>query len=249
MEKLMKTKLKTTLKATAIALTLAIISPSYAGGIAVFDGAAISQATANSLKELAEMAKQLAEAKAQVEQLKANVNALTGMKGFSDILQGGGLDSQIPGSIKDLLNGNTSTLMEKSSKYFDDKPDCDGYKDKAMCEQAMLSGVAQLDYAEKLNQQLDKKLQTITELSERAKQAKDMKSMAELQAQIALEGNSIAVLKQQSDNLEYIQKAKKDIIVKQAKERNSNRHLNAIKNSLKKNHNKDNGNKFSNLLN
>ena len=49
----MKTKLKTTLKATAIALTLAIISPSYAGGIAVFDGAAISQATANSLKELA----------------------------------------------------------------------------------------------------------------------------------------------------------------------------------------------------
>ena len=76
-----------------------------------------------------------------------------------------------------------------------------------------------------------------------------MKSMAELQAQIALEGNSIAVLKQQSDNLEYIQKAKKDIIVKQEKERNSNRHLNAIKNSLKKNHNKDNGNKFSNLLN
>lgn len=228
----MTTTLKATLKNVTIALTLAITVPGYAGGIAVFDGAAVTQAAQNSLKELAEMAKQLAEAKAQVEQLKANVNALTGVKGFSDVLEMGGLDSDVTNSVKDILNGNTSGLTAKASEYFDDKPSCEGYKDKSMCQQAVLSGVSQLDYAEKLNAQLDKKLKTITELSERAKQAKDMKSMAELQAQISLEGNSIAVLKQQSDNFAYAQQAKKDIVAKQAQERNNARRGEAIMKSL-----------------
>lgn len=247
----MATTLKTTLKTATIALILAMTVPGHTGGIPVFDGTAVSQAAQNSIKELAEMAKQLAEAKAQVEQLKANVNALTGVKGFSDVLEMGGLDSDVTNSVKDILNGNTSGLTEKASKYFDDKPSCEGYKDKSMCQQAVLSGVSQLDYAEKLNAQLDKKLKTITELSERAKQAKDMKSMAELQAQISLEGNSIAVLKQQSDNFAYAQQAKKDIVAKQAQERNNARRGEAIMRSLNRKSSSNNisDSKLNNIMN
>lgn len=63
------------------------------------------------------------------------------------------------------------------------------------------------------------KMNTITHLSERAKQAKDMKSMSELQAQIALETNSLSVLKLQADNFEKLQKAQARIVAEQERER------------------------------
>ena len=135
----MKPQLK---NALVIALTLVITTPALAGGIPVIDGAAIATAEKNSLAELAQMAKQLAEAKAQVEQLKANVKALTGSKGFSEILNMGGIDPQITGTLEDLMKGNTSSLTSKAKEYLDSLPDCGDSRDKSMCEQAHLGGVA-----------------------------------------------------------------------------------------------------------
>lgn len=230
----MKSQLKSAL---VIALTLVITTPALAGGIPVIDGAAIATAEKNSLAELAQMAKQLAEAKAQVEQLKANVKALTGSKGFSEILNMGGIDPQITGTLEDLMKGNTSSLTSKTKEYLDSLPDCGDSRDKSMCEQAHLGGVAQLDFAEKLHEQLNNKLRKITELSEKAKSATDMKSMAEIQAQIQLEGNSIAVLQQQADNFAKMQDAKQQIVVRQRAERDAKHRWEAVSDALKSNSN------------
>ena len=241
----MKPQLK---NALVIALTLVITTPAWAGGIPVIDGAAIATAEKNSLAELAQMAKQLAEAKAQVEQLKANVKALTGSKGFSEILNMGGIDPQITGTLEDLMKGNTSSLTSKAKEYLDSLPDCGDSRDKSMCEQAHLGGVAQLDFAEKLHEQLNNKLRKITELSEKAKSATDMKSMAEIQAQIQLEGNSIAVLQQQADNFAKMQDAKQQLAAKQAAERNIQRRVKAISNKTRKTNSSYSDTKYSTLL-
>lgn len=239
--------MRTLIKTTALILTLAI-TQSFAAGIPTIDGAAIQQNMANNLKELAEMGKQLTEAKNQVEQLKANVNALTGNKGFSDILKMGGVDPAITGTFDDLLKGNTAGLTEKAKAYLDNLPSsCADAKNKSMCEQVNLGGIAQIDFIEKLNKQIENKLQTISTLSERAKQAQDMKSMAELQAQISLEANSIATLQLQADNFEKLQDAQRKIVAQQAAERDAERRLKALK-STNNNQNLKQQN-FSNLLN
>lgn len=210
--------MRTLIKTTALTLTLAI-TQSFAAGIPTIDGAAIQQNMANNLKELAEMGKQLTEAKNQVEQLKANVNALTGNKGFSDILKMGGVDPAITGTFDDLLKGNTAGLTEKAKAYLDNLPSsCADAKNKSMCEQVNLGGIAQIDFIEKLNKQIENKLQTISDLSERAKQAKDMKSMAELQSQISLEANSLSALQLQADNFEKLQAAQRKIVAQQQQE-------------------------------
>lgn len=241
----MKPQLK---NALVIALTLVITTPALAGGIPVIDGAAIATAEKNSLAELAQMAKQLAEAKAQLEQLKASVKAMTGDKGFTEILNMGGIDPQITDTLEDLMKGNTSGLTAKAKAYLDSLPDCGDSRDKSMCEQAHLGGVAQLDFAEKLHEQLNNKLRKITELSEKAKSATDMKSMAEIQAQIQLEGNSIAVLQQQADNFTKMQDAKQQLAAKQAAERNIQRRVKAISNKTRKTNGSYSDTKYSSLL-
>lgn len=240
--------MKPTVKAIVLGLTLTFANPSLAvSGIPVIDGSAIAKQTEQHLVELAEMAKQLVEAKAQLEQLKANVNALTGNKGFSDIMQMGGIDPAITNTFEDLLKGNTADLADKAKSYLDNLPSsCEKAKNKEMCEQVSLSGIVQMDFVEKLNKQLENKLRTITELSERAKQAQDMKSMAELQAQISLEANSLSVLQLQAENFEKLQKAQQKIVAKQAAERDEKRRMEAIKSSNSQTKSSRN---FSDLMN
>lgn len=210
--------MKTLIKTTILSLTL-LCQQIFAAGIPTVDGSAIAQNMQNHLAHMAEVARQIAEAQAQLEQLKANVNALTGNKGFSDIMKLGGVDPEILSTFEDLLKGNTSGLTEKAKSYLSELPNtCTNARDKSMCEQVSLGAIAQMDYAEKLNQQLVNKLKTITELSERAKQAKDMKSMSELQTQIALEANSLSVLQIQADNFEKFQRAQAKIVAQQKRE-------------------------------
>ena len=209
----MKTKILT------LSLTCAITAVAHAGGIPVIDTAAISQSVQNSVKELAEMAKQLEEAQKQLEQMKASVKAMTGVKGFSDILEMGGIDPQITKTFDDLLKGDTSALTESAKKYFDNLPNCKNSKNQSLCEQSALAGVAQVDYAEKLNAQMETELKEIEKLSHRIKQTQDMKSIAEMQADIALKGNKIAVLQQQSADYQRALAGNKEIAEKQAWEK------------------------------
>lgn len=216
----MKT-LKGKLLAAAIGSALSLYSVNVnAGGIPVIDAASIAQQVTNSVKELAEMAKQLAEAKKQLETMKQNVKALTGFKGFVDDLKGGGLMDEITSSFDDLMNGSPSDLISKSEKYFEANDNlCKDAKDSELCKKASLASIAQIDFAEKLDKQIQEKLDRIAELSEKAKETEDMKSIAELQANIQLEGNSIALIMHQMNNFDRLQQAQKEIAAKQAHEK------------------------------
>lgn len=202
MKKMKTMTMKTLPKRIMLAAVLGatVLQPVYAGGIPVFDGTAISQSVINSLKELAEMAKQLQEAKNQLVELKKQVNALTGDKGFSETMRLGGLDETLQNTFGDLLKGNTGSLIEKKETYLGKGINCDSDDSvtQSLCESSTLSNVSMLDYIDKLGEQYDIKLKKIEELSEKIKQTEDMKGIAELQAAIALEGNSIAILQQQT---------------------------------------------------
>ena len=216
MKKMKTTTMKTLPKHIMLAAVLGatVLQPVYAGGIPVFDGTAISQSVINSLKELAEMAKQLQEAKNQLVELKKQVNALTGDKGFSETMRLGGLDETLQNTFGDLLKGNTGSLIEKSETYLGKgakgiKCDSDDSVTKTLCESSALGNISMLDYIDKLGVQYDIKLKKIEELSEKIKQTEDMKGIAELQAAIALEGNSIAILQQQTQTFRELTDTRK----------------------------------------
>lgn len=199
-------------------LALALgISQVQAQGIPVYDNAQVIQTTTNHLLELAEMAKQLQEAKNQVEQAKAAVTAMTGIKGFGEILENAGIDDSMMNAFENLLKGDTDDLIKNAGKYFGNTPShCGQARDKDLCLEAALSPVIEANYAENLDAQIRQKIQKIDDLSRLAKQAQDMKAMAEVQAQIELEAQSIASLQLMAENFGKLQQARKQIAAEQA---------------------------------
>ena len=215
--------MKTTLakrSALALVLTSAMAfsgTSAYATGIPVVDGAAIAQSVTNHIENIAQMAKQLTEAQKQLQQMKQQYQAITGNKGSADILKNGGISDDILSSFEDLMKGNTADIAQRVQDYFGKNINCPDGANKAFCT-AEYEGIIKEAYAEKLNTELQNRLQKVQELSQRAQSANDAKSMQELQANIALEANAIAILKQQSDNFERLQEAQKEIAIKKAKE-------------------------------
>ncbi|MBS9783429.1 MAG: hypothetical protein KGV46_02630 [Pasteurella sp.] len=193
----MKKKL---IKPIVLATLLSVsVTGSYASGIPVVDAANNLQNKLHYAKELIEMGKQLVTAKHQLEQLTSQLEAITGNKGFVDVLNTGGLETEILDSFDDLLNGTTTTVSNENKKLIGDF-DCSRSKsdeDKMLCESSALSLASDLDNIKKLSNQFDEKIKRINELSQKVQSAKDTKSMAEIQAAISLEANSLAVLEQQ----------------------------------------------------
>lgn len=224
----MKAKMKTMTMKTlpkrlilAATLTAFALQPAQAGGIPVFDGAAITQSVANTMRELAEMSKQLEEARNQLVELKKQVKAMTGDKGFGEVMKLGGLDEELQTTFGDLLKGNTGALAEKSATYLGKGAggincDSDDSVTKSLCESSVLSNVSMLDYIDKLDKQYGNKLKKIEELADKIKQTEDMKGIAELQASIALEANSIAILQQQTQTFRDLNDARQRMFAQRA---------------------------------
>lgn len=211
-------KIQTAAKTLAISLSISLAAlNANASGIPVVDGAAITQAAQNQIQTIMQMAKQLTEAQKQLQQMKQQYQAITGNKGFADILKNGGISDDILSSFEDLMKGNTADIAQRVQDYFGKNINCPDGANKAFCT-AEYEGIIKEAYAEKLNTELQNRLQKVQELSQRAQSANDAKSMQELQANIALEANAIAILKQQSDNFERLQEAQKEIAIKKAKE-------------------------------
>ncbi len=201
--------------ALVILLSGLSMTESYAGGIPVIDTASNAQNAAHYVKELAEMAKQLSMAKNQLTQLKSQLKAMTGFKGFVDVLQQGGLDTELLTSYEDLLNGDTSAIMKRAEETLGDI-DCSKAKDEKICKSSVLSNISSLNYLEKLSRQFDAKINRITELSQKAQSATDVKSMAEVQAAISLEANSIAMLQQQRQAFKDIAETKQRLYMQKS---------------------------------
>lgn len=214
---------------TALAGALGVTNFTYASGIPVVDGASIAQNLTNHIENIAKMAEQLSTAQSQLMQMKQQYEAIYGIKGFTDILQNGGINTDLVNDFKGVLNtSNTDDLLAKAKQYFSDLPDCSGVKDKNLCTNAALSGVSKLNFADTLQKQIDDKINKISSLSRRAQTAKDPKSMQELQANIALQQSSLAALKLQQSNFGQVQQAQQEIADKQQREVAASNEWNAL---------------------
>lgn len=162
------------------------------------------------LSAIAQMKTQLEEAQKRLIELKNQVKAVTGYKGFGETIA---LTQDIVNSFDNLLKNDISHLTSKSKELFGKEINCESGND--LCKVSSLVNVSNLDYLEKLGNQISQKMDTINNLSQKIKETQDIKSINELQATIALEMNSIALLQQQSDAFIQLNETKSKIYQKQ----------------------------------
>ena len=204
------------------ALLSATFATATAGGIPVFDGVAKGRDTIHQMQEILQMAKEVKQwadtikhYSNELKQLKDTHKALSGLKQLvsydSDV-------RALMNSFDDLMSGNPDRILSRAEKYFDglDKL-CQDAKNKEMCQNASLGEIVQLDFSEKLSKRFEKELENIEILQKKAANAEDAKSIAEVQAAIALQQNKIQLLAIQTENFNRLQQAQKDIARKQAR--------------------------------
>lgn len=202
------------------ALLTASFATATAGGIPVIDGVANARDTIHQAQEIVQMAKEVKQwadtikhYSNELKQLKDTHNALSGLKKLvsydSDV-------RDLVNSFEDLMSGNPDKILSRAEQYFDglDKL-CQDAKNKEMCQNASLSEIVQLDFSEKLNKKFEDELNNIDILQKKAASATDAKSIAEVQAAIALQQNKIQLLAIQTENFNRLQQAQREIAVKQ----------------------------------
>ena len=201
------------------AVLTASLATATAGGIPVFDGVAEGQKIAEMAQTVVQWTKEIAHWKKQYDHFKNHENAISGLKGLvsfdSDV-------KELVDSFEDLMKGNPDRILSRAEKYFGDlATHCDKFEDadkKKTCQQASLSEIIQQDFADRLNKKFEQELENIEVLEKKAANAKDAKSIAEVQAAIALQQNKIQLLAIQADNFNRLQQAQKEIAEKQRKE-------------------------------
>ena len=205
------------------ALLSATFATATAGGIPVFDGVANGRDTIHQMQEILQMAKEVKQwadtikhYSNELRQLKDTHKALSGLK---ELVSYDPDVRDLVNSFEDLMSGNPDKILSRAEQYFDglDKL-CQDAKNKEMCQNASLSEIVKLDFSEKLNKRFEKELENIEILQKKAANAEDAKSIAEVQAAIALQQNKIQLLAIQTENFNRLQQAQKDIARRQARE-------------------------------
>lgn len=203
------------------------VATASAGGIPVFDGVANGRDAIHQAKEIIQMGKEVKQwadtikhYANELKQLKDTHNALSGLKKLvsydpdvRDLVNG----------FEDLMKGNPDNILSRAEKYFDglDKL-CQDAKNKEVCQNASLSEIVQLDFSEKLHKKFEDEMNNIDILQKKAASASDAKSIAEVQAAIALQQNKIQLLAIQTENFNRLQQAQKEIASRQAREQMAN---------------------------
>ena len=205
------------------AVLTATFATATAGGIPVFDGVANGRDAIHQAKEIIQMGKEVKQWAAtikhyanELKQLKNTHKALSGLKKLvsydPDV-------RDLVNSFEDLMSGNPDKILSRAEQYFDglDKL-CQDAKNKEMCQNASLSEIVKLDFSEKLSKKFEDELNNIDILQKKAANATDAKSIAEVQAAIALQQNKIQLLAIQTENFNRLQQAQREIADKQARE-------------------------------
>ncbi|MBR2252025.1 MAG: hypothetical protein IJ881_06440 [Neisseriaceae bacterium] len=205
------------------AVLTATFATATAGGIPVFDGVANGRDAIHQAKEIIQMGKEVKQWAAtikhyanELKQLKNTHKALSGLKKLvsydPDV-------RDLVNSFEDLMSGNPDKILSRAGQYFDglDKL-CQDAKNKEMCQNASLSEIVKLDFSEKLSKKFEDELNNIDILQQKAANATDAKSIAEVQAAIALQQNKIQLLAIQTENFNRLQQAQREIASRQASE-------------------------------
>lgn len=170
------------LKKTAIAalmsagLMTAYMPTAVAGGIPVFDGAAVAQAIQQGIQ----MGQQIQNQIKQLQELKSQVKALTGSRNLGEFAKNAALD-QVPDEWKavygDIKNLDTKTITGK-----------DRYKQSNAVD-ALVNSYKQ---AAKAVYDTEKRINTIKQLGQQINKTQDAKAAADLQNRISIEQSKIA---------------------------------------------------------
>ena len=205
------------------AVLTATFATATAGGIPVVDGISNGQDAIHYAKEVIQMGKEVKQwadtikhYANELKQLKDTHNALSGLKKLvsydPDV-------RDLVNSFEDLMSGNPDKILSRAEQYFDglDKL-CQDAKNKEMCQNASLSEIVKLDFSEKLSKKFEDELNNIDILQQKAANATDAKSIAEVQAAIALQQNKIQLLAIQTENFNRLQQAQREIASRQASE-------------------------------
>lgn len=170
------------LKKTAIAalmstgLMISSMPTAIAGGIHVFDGAAVAQAIQQGIQ----MGHQIQNQIKQLQELKSQVKALTGSRNLGEFANNAALD-QVPDEWKavygDIKNLDSKSLTGK-----------DRYKQSNAAD-ALIKSYKQ---AAKAIQDAETRIKVIDQLAQQINQTQDAKAAADLQNRISIEQSKIA---------------------------------------------------------
>ncbi|QEY25778.1 type IV secretion system protein [Neisseria zalophi] len=168
------------IKAIAVLVSTGLMTVSMpmsiAGGIPVFDGAAVAQA----IQQGVQMAEQIQNQIKQLQELKNQVKALTGSRNLGEFAKNTALD-HVPDEWKavygDIKNLDTSTIIGK-----------DRYK-QSNATDALINSYKQ---ASKAVFDTQKRIDVIQKLAQQINLTQDAKAAADLQNRISIEQSRIA---------------------------------------------------------
>lgn len=181
---MLKSNKRNTWVAALFSICLMSTQPALAGGIPVFDGAAVAQAIQQGIQ----MKEQIENQIKQIEQLKKQAEALRGMRNLgTGSVSSANFTNELPKELRELYKN--SGLSVKGIK------DGKSYAETVQNSENMLIG--QMKNMSNYLVENKKRLNTINQLTALAAQAQDMKAAADLQNQIA--GYSAQLQTQQAE--------------------------------------------------
>ena len=167
-------KVKKTAAALAVGLMVATAAPTMAGGIPVYDGAAVAKA----VEQVVKMGQQIDNQIKQITELKNQVKALTGNRNLGNILKTEALE-QLPDEWKSVYDA----AMQTKSGNFNNLLSSKGYNQNADNERL----IKHFDLTLKAIKDSELRFQNIKALMDRVNTTQDAKAAADLQNRIALE--------------------------------------------------------------
>ncbi|MBF0805005.1 MULTISPECIES: type IV secretion system protein [unclassified Neisseria] len=182
-----------TIKKAAAAVAVGLMvsaAPAIAGGIPVFDGAAVAQAVQQGIQ----MGQQIENQVKQITELKNQVKALTGNRNFGNILKTEALE-QLPDEWKSVYDA----AIQAKKGNFNDLLGSKGYNQNADNDRL----VKHFDLTLKAIKDSELRFQNIKALMNRVNTTQDAKAAADLQNRIALEN---AYIQQNQTRLDMMER-------------------------------------------
>lgn len=211
-------KVKKTAAALAVGLMVATAAPTMAGGIPVYDGAAVAKA----VEQVVKMGQQIDNQIKQITELKNQVKALTGNRNLGNILKTEALE-QLPDEWKSVYDA----AMQTKSGNFNNLLSSKGYNLNADNERL----IKHFDLTLKAIKDSELRFQNIKALMDRVNTTQDAKAAADLQNRIALENAYIQQNQTQLDMMERFMALDEKVQVKKRAARNSCIRQNRINNT------------------
>lgn len=179
-------------------LTLSCSINAFATGIPVVDAVQNAQSQMEFVQKAAHWAKQIAEYQKSLDQLKDQTTAITGFKGITSFVDENQVKQAVTNSFDKILRGEFVGENEGvKSEFLGDKNPCDDYvvaNEKEQCNINRELNIANVAHIQTSNTVIEGMMTRLTEYSQKIQTTTDMKSIAELEAAIAVESNSIQLL-------------------------------------------------------